>query len=99
LSATAATIEKPRKVDDGTAIDFATLLELGKNTASSSSRRCNAAAAMAAEPRTLGRGATREVLKLAGNVDNVMRVYANGFHNKRPQTIVPVIGKLHPGDG
>ncbi len=29
----------------------------------------------------------REVLKLAGNVDNVMRVYCNGFHNNDPKQI------------
>jgi DMSO/TMAO reductase YedYZ molybdopterin-dependent catalytic subunit len=77
-----AQIEKPRRFDDNTAIDFAALRELGKK------RGIRFLKAMQclniAQP--LGQGLwegvpLRDVLKLVGKVDNVRRVYYRGFHN------------------
>jgi hypothetical protein len=79
-------IEKPCRIEDGTAIDLAALHELAK-------RHCiKFLKAMQclniAQP--LGQGLwegvpLREVLKLAGKVNNIRRVYYWGFHNNDPK--------------
>jgi DMSO/TMAO reductase YedYZ molybdopterin-dependent catalytic subunit len=81
-------IEKPRKVDDDTAIDFPTLAELGKGR----SIRFLKAMQCLNIPQPLGQGLwegipLREVLKLAGKVGNIRRVYYHGFHNNDPKQL------------
>jgi DMSO/TMAO reductase YedYZ molybdopterin-dependent catalytic subunit len=78
-------LAKPRKLDDGTAIDFGTLVELGKKHGIKflKAMQCNNI------PLPLGQGLwegvpLREVLKLVGKVNNVRRVYYWGFHNNDP---------------
>lgn len=81
-------IEKPRKLDDGTAIDFPTLLELGKKHGVKFLKAMQCRSGCWPQSQGIWEGVPlREVLKLAGNIDNVMRVYANGFHNNDPKQI------------
>jgi len=92
-----STVEKPRKIDDGTAIDFDTLLKLGKTHGVKFSRRCNAVAVANPQAHGLWEGVPlREVIRLAGKIDNVMRVYFNGFHNNDPNSYFSH-GHLHTG--
>ena len=81
-------LAKPRRLEDNTALDLATLEELGKR------HRIKFLKAMQclniAQP--LGQGLwegvpLREVLKLAGKVNNVRRVYWWGFHSNDPKQV------------
>lgn len=82
------TVEKPRKLDDDTAIDFATLVELGKKHGVKFLKAMQCRSGNSPQSFGLWEGVPlREVLKLAGNIDNVMRVYANGFHNNDPKQL------------
>jgi DMSO/TMAO reductase YedYZ molybdopterin-dependent catalytic subunit len=81
-----AKVEKPRRLDDGTALDFETLLALGKQHGVRflKAMQCNNIA------QPLGQGLwegvpLREVLRLAGRMDGVRRVYYWGFHNNDPK--------------
>jgi len=81
-------IEKPRKLDDKTAIDLATLEELGKKHGIKFLKAMQCL--NIAQP--LGQGLwegvpLREVLKLAGKVNNIRRVYYWGFHNNDPKQL------------
>lgn len=75
-------IERPRRIDDSTAIDFAVLKELGKKHGI---RFLKAMQCLnIAQP--LGQGLwegvpLREVLNLAGQLKDIRRVYYHGFHN------------------
>ena len=81
-------IEKSRKLDDGTAIDFATLLELGKKHGVKFLKAMQCRSGNWPQSHGTWEGVPlREVLRLAGNIDNVMRVYANGFHNNDPKQL------------
>jgi len=81
-------VEKPRKLDDGTAIDLATLLELGKKHGVKFLKAMQCRSGNWPQSHGLWEGVPlREVLRLAGKVDNVMRVYANGFHNNDPKQL------------
>lgn len=83
-----ATVEKPCKIEDGTAIDFPTLLELGKKHGVKFLKAMQCRSGPWPQSHGIWEGVPlREVLKLAGNVDNVMRVYASGFHNNDPKQI------------
>jgi DMSO/TMAO reductase YedYZ molybdopterin-dependent catalytic subunit len=83
-----AQIEKPRKLDDNTAIDLPALLELGKKHAV---RFLKAMQCLnIAQP--LGQGLwegvpLREVLRLVGKVNNIRRVYWWGYHNDDPKQL------------
>src|SRR6185369_6915485 len=84
----ACKLENPRKLDDDTAIDFATLLELGKKHGVKFVKAMQCRSGNWPQSNGIWEGVPlREVLKLAGNVDNVMRVYANGFHNNEPKQL------------
>ena len=81
-------IEKPRKLDDNTAIDFPTLKELGKK------RGVKFLKAMQCLnlDQPLGQGLwegvpLREVVKLAGKISNIRRLYFEGFHNNDPKQL------------
>jgi DMSO/TMAO reductase YedYZ molybdopterin-dependent catalytic subunit len=83
-----AKVEKPRKLDDGTAIDLPALLELGKKHAVKFIKAMQCRSGCYPQDQALWEGVPlREVLKLAGAVENVMRVYANGFHNNDPKQL------------
>src|ERR1700689_4502377 len=78
-------LEKPRKVDDNTAIDLPTLEALGK--------RCGVKFLKAMQclniAQPLGQGLwegvpLRDVLKLVGRIHQVRRIYYWGFHNNDP---------------
>jgi DMSO/TMAO reductase YedYZ molybdopterin-dependent catalytic subunit len=78
-------LEKPRQLDNGTALDFATLQELGKKHGIKflKAMQCNNI------PLPLGQGLwegvpLRDVLNLVGKVNNVRRIYYWGFHNNDP---------------
>lgn len=82
------TIEKPRKLDDNTALDLPALEALGKKHGVRflKAMQCNNIA------QPLGQGLwegvpLREVLRLAGKVNNIRRVYWWGFHNNDPKQV------------
>jgi DMSO/TMAO reductase YedYZ molybdopterin-dependent catalytic subunit len=81
-----ATIAKPRKLDDSTAIDFNTIVELGKKQGVKflKAMQCNNIAL------PLGQGLwegvpLRDVLKLVGKIDQARRLFFWGFHNNEPK--------------
>ena len=81
-------IEKPRKLEDKTALDLPALEELGKKHAVRFLKTMQCL--NIAQP--LGQGLwegvpLREVLRLVGKVNNVRRVYWWGFHNEDPKQL------------
>jgi DMSO/TMAO reductase YedYZ molybdopterin-dependent catalytic subunit len=83
-----AQLEKPRKLDDGSALDLATIEKLGRRHGIKFLKAMQCL--NIAQP--LGQGLwegvpLREVLKLVGKVDNVRRVYWWGFHNNDPKQV------------
>ncbi len=81
-------IEKPRKLEDNTAIDLPALHELAKKHGI---RFLKAMQCLNIAP-PLGQGLwegvpLREVLRLAGKVNNIRRVYYWGFHNNDPKQL------------
>jgi len=81
-------LERPRRLEDNTAIDLPTLEGLGKRHGVRflKAMQCNNI------PQPLGQGLwegvpLREVLKLAGKVNNIRRVFYWGFHNNDPKQI------------
>jgi DMSO/TMAO reductase YedYZ molybdopterin-dependent catalytic subunit len=83
-----AQLERPRKLDDGTALDLAALHDLGKKHGVRFLKTMQCL--NIAQP--LGQGLwegvpLREVLRLAGKVNNVRRVYWWGFHNNDPKQL------------
>src|ERR1700704_2933294 len=82
VSDSSTQLEKARRLDDGTAIDLAALQQLGKQHGV---KFLKAMQCLNIAP-PLGQGLwegvpLREVLKLAGKVNNIRRVYYWGFHN------------------
>jgi DMSO/TMAO reductase YedYZ molybdopterin-dependent catalytic subunit len=81
-------LEKPRRLEDGTAIDLPTLEDLGQRHGV---RFLKAMQCLnIAQP--LGQGlwegvSLRDVLRLVGKVDNVRRAYYWGFHNDDPKQL------------
>jgi len=80
-----ASVEKPRKIDDGSALDFAGLLKLGEKHSVRylKAMQCSNIAC------PLGQGLwegvpLREVLRTCGKLSNVRRLYWWGFHNDDP---------------
>jgi DMSO/TMAO reductase YedYZ molybdopterin-dependent catalytic subunit len=83
-----ASLERPRRLQDGTALDLQALLALGRRHGVKFLKAMQCL--NIAQP--LGQGLwegvpLREVLKLAGKVDNVRRVYYVGFHNNDPAQV------------
>jgi DMSO/TMAO reductase YedYZ molybdopterin-dependent catalytic subunit len=81
-------ITRPRLLDDGTALDLPTILELGK----AHGVKFLKAMQCLNIGQPLGQGLwegvpLREVLKLAGKLNNVRRVYWWGFHNNDPKQV------------
>src|SRR5262249_1457356 len=82
-------IGKPRKLDDGTAIDYATLLELGKKHGVKFLKAMQCKTYAAPQGHGLWEGVPlREVLRLlVGDVDNnVRRLTWNSYHNDNPKS-------------
>ena len=81
-------VAHPRKLEDNTAIDYATLVELGKKHGIKflKAMQCNNIAQPLGEGLWEGEQ-LREVLKLAGKVNNIRRVYYWGFHNNDPKQL------------
>ncbi len=83
-----AKVEKPRKLDDGTAIDLPTLMELGKKHAVKFIKAMQCRSGCWPQDQALWEGVPlREVLKHAGTIENALRIYANGFHNNDPKQL------------
>jgi DMSO/TMAO reductase YedYZ molybdopterin-dependent catalytic subunit len=83
-----ATIETPRILDKGTALDLPTLEKLGQQHG----RKFLKAMQCLNIAQPLGQGLwegvpLREVLKLVGKVNNIRRVYYWGFHNDDPKQL------------
>jgi DMSO/TMAO reductase YedYZ molybdopterin-dependent catalytic subunit len=81
-------IEKPRRLEDGTAIDLAAIQELAKKHGVKFLKAMQCL--NIAQP--LGQGLWEgvplcEVLKLAGKINNIRRVYYWGFHNNDPKQL------------
>jgi DMSO/TMAO reductase YedYZ molybdopterin-dependent catalytic subunit len=81
-------IEKPRKLEDGTAITLATLQDPGKRHGIKFLKAMQCLNI----PQPLGQGLwegvpLREVLKRTGKVNNIRRVYYWGFHNDDPKQL------------
>jgi DMSO/TMAO reductase YedYZ molybdopterin-dependent catalytic subunit len=81
-----ATVAAPRTLDAGNAVDWDALLDLGKahGVKFLKAMQCNNIA------RPLGQGLwegvpVREVLRLAGKLENARRAYYWGFHNDDPK--------------
>jgi DMSO/TMAO reductase YedYZ molybdopterin-dependent catalytic subunit len=83
-----AQVASPRRLEDGTALDLATLHELGRQHGVKFLKAMQCL--NIAQP--LGQGlwegvSLRTVLALAGKVSNVRRVYYWGFHNNDPKQL------------
>jgi DMSO/TMAO reductase YedYZ molybdopterin-dependent catalytic subunit len=81
-------IEKARKLADGTALDLAAIEKLGKKQGIKFLKAMQCLNI----PQPLGQGLwegvpLREVLRLAGKVDSIRRVYYWGFHNNDPKQL------------
>lgn len=83
-----ASLGKPLTLDDGTALDLPTLMELGKE------HRVRFLKAMQCLniSTPLGQGLwegvpLREVLRLCGGMRNTRRIYYSGFHNNDPKQL------------
>jgi DMSO/TMAO reductase YedYZ molybdopterin-dependent catalytic subunit len=81
-------LEKPRTLADGTALDLAALRELAKTHGVKflKAMQCTNIA------QPLGQGLwegvpLREVLRLAGKVKDIRRVYYRGYHNNDPKQV------------
>src|ERR1051326_1816923 len=81
-------IDKPRKRDDGTAIDMPTLLDLGKKHGVKFIKAMQCRSSNWPQDQAIWEGVPlREVLKLAGTISDALRIYANGFHNDDPKQL------------
>jgi DMSO/TMAO reductase YedYZ molybdopterin-dependent catalytic subunit len=83
-----AQIEKPRKLEDNTAIDLPTIKELGRKHGVKFLKAMQCL--NIAQP--LGQGLwegvpLREVLKLVGKFNHMRRLYYEGFHNNDPKQL------------
>ena len=75
-------IEKPRKFDDGTALDYATLLELGKKHSVKYLKAMQCRGYNCPQGHAVWEGVPlREVVRLLGKVGNVLRVTFSGYHD------------------
>jgi DMSO/TMAO reductase YedYZ molybdopterin-dependent catalytic subunit len=83
-----AKIAKPRTLEDGTAIDLPTILELGKKHGVKFLKAMQCLNISQPLGQGLWEGVPlREVLKLVGKITSVRRVYWWGFHNNDPKQV------------
>jgi DMSO/TMAO reductase YedYZ molybdopterin-dependent catalytic subunit len=81
-------VQRPRRLEDQTAIDLRTLHDLGRRHGVKFLKAMQCRSGNFPQSHGLWEGVPlREVLNLAGNIDNVMRVYFNGFHNNDPRQL------------
>jgi DMSO/TMAO reductase YedYZ molybdopterin-dependent catalytic subunit len=83
-----ANVERPRKLEDGTALDYAAIQKLGQKHGVKFLKAMQCLNI----PQPLGQGLwegvpLREVLKLVGKLNNIRRVYYWGFHNNDPRQL------------
>src|SRR5262249_7124517 len=88
VGAGGAELEKPRRLDDDTALDMPALEALGRKHGV----KVLKAMQCLNIPQPLGQGLwegvpLREVLRLTGKFKNVRRVYYHGFHNNDPKQL------------
>lgn len=77
------TVEKPGRV-----IDYAALVAMGRTKGIKFLKAMQCRSGPDAQSHGIWEGVPlREVLRLAGRVSNVMRVYFNGFHNNDPKQL------------
>ena len=82
----AATIEKPRTLADGNAIDLPALMELGKQHGVKFIKAMQCLNISTPLGQGLWEGVPlRDVLQLCGKMNNVRRIYYWGFHNNDPK--------------
>lgn len=75
-------IEKPRKFDNGTALDYATLLELGKKHSVKFVKAMQCRGYNCPQGHAVWEGVPlREVIRLLGDVGNTLRVTFSGYHD------------------
>lgn len=85
IVADGCTVERPCTIKDGTAIDFRTLLRLGRTHGVKFLKAMQCRSGPNPQSHGLWEGVPlREVLRLAGRINRCMRVYGNGFHNDVP---------------
>lgn len=83
-----ATLEKPLSLADGTALDLPTLMELGRKHEVHFLKAMQCLNIQTPLGQGLWTGVPlREVLKLAGRMTNVRRIYFWGFHNNDPKQV------------
>ena len=83
-----ATIAKTLTLDDGSALDMAALLELGKKHGVKFLKAFQCLNIAAPLGQGLWEGVPlREVLRLCGAMRNVRRIYYSGFHNNDPKQL------------
>ena len=83
-----ASLSKQLTLEDGTALDFATLVELGKKHGVRFLKAMQCLNIAAPLGQGLWEGVPlREVLRLCGSMRNVRRVYYSGFHNNDPKQL------------
>lgn len=76
-------IEKPRKFADNTALDYATLLELGKKHSVKFVKAMQCRGYKCPQGHAVWEGVPlREVIRVLGNVGDVLRVDFSGYHDK-----------------
>jgi DMSO/TMAO reductase YedYZ molybdopterin-dependent catalytic subunit len=83
-----ADLQKPRRLEDRTALDLPTLKALGKKYGVKFLKAMQCLNI----PQPLGQGLwegvpLREVLQLVGKLKNVRRIYYHGFHNNDPKQL------------
>ncbi|MEI7780278.1 MAG: molybdopterin-dependent oxidoreductase, partial [Actinomycetes bacterium] len=77
-----ALLKRPRKFDDGTALDYATLLELGKTHGIKFLKAMQCRNNRCPQNHAVWEGVPlREVLRLLGDLGNVLRVNYSGYHD------------------
>jgi DMSO/TMAO reductase YedYZ molybdopterin-dependent catalytic subunit len=83
-----ARITSPRQLEDGTAIDYAKILEMGKTHGVKFLKAMQCLNIGQPLGQGLWEGVPlREVLKLVGKINNTRRVYWWGFHNNDPKQV------------
>jgi DMSO/TMAO reductase YedYZ molybdopterin-dependent catalytic subunit len=85
IVADGCTVERPCTLENNTAIDFRTILKLGRTHGVKFLKAMQCRGGSSPQSHGLWEAVPlHEVLRLAGRSNRVMRVYANGFHNNVP---------------
>ncbi len=81
-------VQRPRTIEGKTAIDLRMLQDIGKRHSVKFLKAMQCRSGNWPQAHYLWEGVPlREVLGLAGRIDNVMRIYASGFHNNDPKQL------------